>query len=93
MLDYVRLAGDHLNEKLLFTLLSLVMSMTVSFCAALFPRDVLDEILDLIRSASEGLLPTLTPNTVYIYANKLQSNKCLVAKVHSFELFDESLTL
>ena len=28
------------------------MSMIVSFCAVLFPRDVLDEILDLIGSVS-----------------------------------------
>ena len=34
---YVRLAGDHLYGKLLFTWLSLVMSMMVSFCAVLFP--------------------------------------------------------
>ena len=33
----VRLAGDHLFGKLLFTWLSLVMSMMVSFCAVLFP--------------------------------------------------------
>ena len=32
-----RLAGDHLYGKLLFTWLSLVMSMMVSFCAVLFP--------------------------------------------------------
>ena len=30
------------------------MSMMVSFCAVLFPRDVLDEILNLIESVSEG---------------------------------------
>ena len=30
-------AGDHLYGKLLFTWLSLVMSMMVSFCAVLFP--------------------------------------------------------
>ena len=43
----VRLAGDHLYGKLLFTWLSLVVSMIVSFCAVLFcPRDVLDDILD-----------------------------------------------
>ena len=30
------------------------MSMIVSFCAVLFPRDVLDEILDLIGSVSGG---------------------------------------
>ena len=28
--------------------------MTVSFYAVLFPQDVLDEILDLIESLSEG---------------------------------------
>ena len=38
--------GDHLYGKLLFTWLSLVMSLMVSFCAFFFPRDVLDEIWD-----------------------------------------------
>ena len=33
----VRLAGDHLFGKLLFTWLSLVMSIMVSFCAVRFP--------------------------------------------------------
>ena len=33
----VRLAGDHLYGKLLFTWLSLVMSLIASFCAVLFP--------------------------------------------------------
>ena len=43
----VRLADDHLNGKWLFTWLSLVMSLMVSyFVQSLFPRDVLDEILD-----------------------------------------------
>ena len=37
----VRLAGDHLFGKLLFTWLSLVMSMMVSFCAVLFPTKCL----------------------------------------------------
>ena len=32
-----RLAGDHLFGKLLFTWLSLVVSMVMSFCAVLFP--------------------------------------------------------
>ena len=36
----IRLAGDYQYGKLLFTWLSLVMSLMVSFCA------VLDEILD-----------------------------------------------
>ena len=55
----VRLAGDHQNGKLLFTWLSLVMSFMVSFCAVFFPRDVQDEILDLIESVSEVFLLTL----------------------------------
>ena len=54
----VRLAGDHLYGKLLFTWLSLVMSVMLSFCAVLFPTrclgGVLDEILNLIVSVSEG---------------------------------------
>ena len=48
------LTGDHLCGKLLFTWLSLVVSMMVPFCAAFFPRDALDEIWDLIESVSEG---------------------------------------
>ena len=48
------LAGDHLYGKLLFTWLSLVMSMMVSFlCCPFSPRGVLDEILNLIESVSE----------------------------------------
>ena len=50
----VRLADDHLYRKLLFTWLSLVMSMILSFCAVLFPRDVLDEIWNLIKPVFEG---------------------------------------
>ena len=41
------------TKKLLFTWLSLVMSMMVSFVLSFFPRDVLDEILNLIESVSE----------------------------------------
>ena len=50
--------GDHLYGKLLFTWLSLVMSMMVSvfFVLPFSPRDVLDEILNLIESVSEGFL-------------------------------------
>ena len=52
-----RLAGNHLCGKLLFTWLSLVMSLLVSSCAVFFfPRDVLDVIWDLIESVSEGFL-------------------------------------
>ena len=48
----VSLAGDHLYGKLLFTWLSLVMSLMVSYCLIVLsfsPRDVLDEIWDLSR--------------------------------------------
>ena len=50
----VRLAGEHLYGKKLFTWLSQVMSLIVSFCAVFFPRDASDEIWDLIESVSEG---------------------------------------
>ena len=46
----VRLGGDHLYGKRLFTWLSLVVSLMASFCAVLFPLDVLDEIWDVIES-------------------------------------------
>ena len=49
----VRLAGKYQNGKLLFTQLPLVMSFMVSFCVVFFPRDVSDEIWDLIESVSE----------------------------------------
>ena len=42
-----RLASDHLHGKLLFTWLSLVMSMMVSFCAVLFPTRCLGWDLEL----------------------------------------------
>ena len=44
------------------------MSMMVSFCAVLFsPRDILDEILNLIESVSEGF-PTYS--RIYCYSVK-----------------------
>ena len=46
--------ANHLYGKLLFTWLSLVMSMMVVFVLSFFPRGVLDEILNLIESVSEG---------------------------------------
>ena len=50
----VRLADDHLYGKSLFTWLSLVMSMICLLVLFFIPRDVLDEIWDLIKSVSEG---------------------------------------
>ena len=52
----VRLAGDHLYGKQLFTWLSLVVSLMAFFVLSFFPLDVLDEIWDLIESVSEGFL-------------------------------------
>ena len=52
----VRLDGGHLYGKQLFTWLSLVVSLIVSFVLSFFPLDVLDEIWDLIESVSEGFL-------------------------------------
>ena len=52
----VRLAGGHLYGKLLFTWLSLVVSLLASFVRSFFPLDVLDEIWDLIELVSEGFL-------------------------------------
>ena len=49
----VRLAGDHLYDKLLFTWLSPVMYMMASFVLSFFPQDVLDAIFDLIGSVFE----------------------------------------
>ena len=43
----VRLAGDHLFGKLLFTWLSLVVSWVMSFCAVLFPMRCLGWDLEL----------------------------------------------
>ena len=37
-----------------------MMSLMVSSSPIIFPRDILDEIWDLIESVSGGFLPTLT---------------------------------
>ena len=66
----VRLACDHLFGKLLFTWLSLVMSMMVSFVLSFFPRDVLDEILNLIESVSEDF-----PSYSFILSWRLRMSK------------------
>ena len=55
----VRLAGDHLYGKQMFTWLSLVVSLMASFVLSFFPLDVLDvldKIWDLMESVSEGFL-------------------------------------
>ena len=67
---YVRLAGGHLYGKQLFTWLSLVVSLIASFCAALFPLDVLDEIWDVIESVSEGFLTYSWSYSKYLHYSK-----------------------
>ena len=55
------------------------MSMMVSFCAVLFPRGVLYEILNLIESVSEGFpsyfsMAPSTLNSIGMYNNTLIEN-------------------
>ena len=53
----VRLAGDHLYGKWLFTWLPMVMCSVVSYFVLSFsPRDLLDEIWDRIKSVYLVLL-------------------------------------
>ena len=73
MLNF-RLAGGHLYGKQLFTWLSLVLYLMASFCAVLFPLDVLDEIWDVIESVSEDFLPTLK------FFNLFDLLECLVIR-------------
>ena len=64
----VWLAGDHLYGKCQFTWLSLVMSLMMSyFVLSFFPRDVFDEIWDLIESVIVNF-PT------YLYTHKMLNN-------------------
>ena len=49
--------------------------MMLSFCAVLFPRDVLDEILDLIESVSEGFLPTLEIHSILLLSGYTRTFK------------------
>ena len=51
--------------------------MMVSFCAVLFPRGVLDEILNLIESVSEGV-PSYSQYTLRIM------NKSMIEIKHIF---------
>ena len=53
------------------------MSMMVSFVLSFFPRDVLDEILNLIESVSEDFLTTL-PLQSYKYFFSIRFIECTV---------------
>ena len=61
----VRLAGDHLYWKLLFTWMPLVMSLMVSFCAVPFPTRYLGLDLGSIWSVSEGVPTYFYFNYIY----------------------------
>ena len=60
----VRLAGDHLYWKLLFTWLSLMMSMMVSVCAVLFiprPKGSGDIAMNLASVRRLSIRPYVRP--------------------------------
>ena len=67
----VRLAGGHLYGKLLFG----DVYDGVFLCSSFFPRDVLDKILDLIESVSEGF-PTFTHIVYQTYRIKGKDKIC-----------------
>ena len=63
-----------------FAVQSLVMSMMVSFVLSFFPRDVLDEILNLIESVSEDF-PSYSSLDQIIQIFKLEA----ITHVHSVQ--------
>ena len=48
----------------------------VSFCAVLFPRDVLDDILDLIKSVFEGF-PTWSLHCILNQTPNMVNDLCV----------------
>ena len=67
----VRLAGGHLYGIQLFTWLSLVVSLMLSFVRSFFPLDVLDEIWDLIEPVSEGYFTYSFKYRIFIFTDLL----------------------
>ena len=71
-----RQAGGRLYGKQLFTWLSLVVSLMASFCAVLFPLDVLDEIWDLNPPSNFYCWPSqcgssvMVIHVIYKYKNR-----------------------
>ena len=67
----VRLAGDHLYGKLLFTYLTLVMSfIQFYFVLSFFPRDVLDEIWAELSQFLRIFLPILLEKSKLVFRQK-----------------------
>ena len=60
------------------------MSLLVSFCAVLFPRDVLDEIWDLVESVFEAFPTYFYSITVLSMKNYLEENGILLGKLYHF---------
>ena len=75
----VRLAGNQLYGKLLFTRLSLVTSLMVSFMLSFFPRDTLDKIWVLIESVAEGF-PTFLFHCTQPFIISFTSTEILLKK-------------
>ena len=64
------------------------MSMMVSFVLSFFPRDVLDEILNLIESVSEDFLTTLKFHEVPLYCCLVMTQfvdiKAIIMMIHIY---------
>ena len=62
------------------------MSMMVSFVLSFFPRDVLDEILNLIESVSEDFLTTLIHSTI-VFTESFFENSTSLPNILHFTIF------
>ena len=74
----VGLAGDHLYGKLLFTAGDVYDGV---FCIVFFPRDVLDEIRDLIESVSEGFSFLLFQQSIFFKFVRTSKDFCVLSSV------------
>ena len=81
----VGLAGDHLYGKPLFTWLSLLISLIVSyFVLSFFPRDVFDEICYDLSRFLRLFLPTLTAGSDA--DRKISTRGCMNGKYMGYGL-------
>ena len=63
------------------------MSMMVSFVLSFFPRDVLDEILNLIESVSEDFLTTLVLLRNFSVAISVSPHVCFILVLILISMF------
>ena len=68
------------------------MSMMVSFVLSFFPRDVLDEILNLIESVSEDF-PSYSYSYLLHESKKLISSEKNRKQLHTIPLYLPSVTI